>query len=84
MSVIIDYASAWVNAQSFIPIVWSKPKHGWFKLNVDGARCPQNSKIGDGGLIRDYSGVWIEGFNFLLILALIDQVQAEILGLYYS
>ena len=23
----------------------------------------RNSKIGDGGLIRDYSGVWIEGFS---------------------
>lgn len=40
---------------------WIKPPLGYFKLNVDGSR-DGNGVIGAGGVIRDSSGNWIQGF----------------------
>ena len=46
-----------------IPVRWSKPLLGWFKLNTDGASLGNPSKVGGGGLIRDSEGRWIRGFS---------------------
>lgn len=42
------------------PVVWTRPKFGWVKLNVDGSLWPQSA--GCGGVLRDASGKWICGF----------------------
>ena len=46
-----------------IPVRWSKPLLGWFKLNTDGASLGNPSKVGGGGLIKDSEGRWIRGFS---------------------
>lgn len=46
-----------------IPVRWSKPLPGWFKLNTDGASLGNPGKAGGGGLIRDSEGRWIRGFS---------------------
>ena len=46
-----------------IPVRWSKPILGWFKLNTDGASLGNPGKAGGGGLIRDSEGRWVRGFS---------------------
>ena len=46
-----------------IPVRWSKPILGWFKLNTDGASLGNPGKAGSGGLIRDSEGRWVKGFS---------------------
>ena len=85
---IIDNATAWYNAQDFgkqkqgskcIALKWNKPNTGWFKLNVDGARNVHNGRIRAGGVIRDYTGVWIEGF--FAHIGIGEVIEAEAWGL---
>lgn len=47
-----------------IMIAWLKPPIGWFKLNTDGAVDRVEGKAAAGGLIRDSSGRWLQGFGF--------------------
>nr|AFK41923.1 unknown [Lotus japonicus] len=42
--------------------VWTKPRRGWLKLNVDGSLLPDPLSAGCGGVLRDSSGKWISGF----------------------
>ncbi|KAL0006134.1 hypothetical protein SO802_013695 [Lithocarpus litseifolius] len=51
-----------VNQRFLIQVSWSKPPEGWYKLNTDGASYGNPGKAGGGGLIRDCSRRWIEGF----------------------
>ena len=46
-----------------IPVRWSKPLLGWFKLNTDGASLGNPGKAGSGVLIKDSEGRWIRGFS---------------------
>lgn len=38
-------------------VKWSKPREGWCFSREPG-------KVGGGGLIRDYRGAWLKGFNW--------------------
>ena len=42
---------------------WNPPRHGWIKVNVDGAFA-MNLGLGCGGLMRNSNGKFIEGFMF--------------------
>ena len=49
-------------AKFAIPVAWTKPREGWFKLNSDGASFGNPSKAGGGGIIRDSQGAWVRGY----------------------
>ena len=49
-------------AKFAIPVAWTKPREGWFKLNSDGASFGNPSKAGGGGIIRDSQGAWVKGY----------------------
>ena len=58
---------------------WIKPPLGHFKLNVDGSRDGAGI-IGAGGVVRDCSGNWIQGFSHHIGFG--EVIQAEIWGIY--
>nr|AFK42656.1 unknown [Lotus japonicus] len=43
-----------------LKVLWTKPKMGWIKLNVDGSL--RSESAGCGGVLRDSFGKWISGF----------------------
>ena len=46
-----------------VPVRWSKPLEGWYKLNTDGASFGNLGKAGGGGIIRDSQGNWVKGYS---------------------
>lgn len=58
---------------------WIKPPLGYFKLNVDGSR-DVNGIFSAGGIIRDCSGNWIQGFSDHIGIG--EVIQAEIWSIY--
>ncbi|KAK9944849.1 hypothetical protein M0R45_010396 [Rubus argutus] len=63
-------------------LCWSKPPAGTFKLNIDGTRQGSSGKIGAGGVIRCFSGSWINGFQANLGVG--DVLDAETWGLFHG
>ncbi|KAL0012613.1 hypothetical protein SO802_007721 [Lithocarpus litseifolius] len=49
-------------AKVVIPVGWSQPREGWFKLNSDGASFGNPGKAGGGGIIRGSQGTWVKGY----------------------
>jgi ribonuclease HI len=45
-----------------INISWHAPPMGWYTLNTDGAAKISDSKAGCGGIVRNDTGNWVEGF----------------------
>jgi ribonuclease HI len=45
-----------------INISWHAPPMGWYALNTDGAAKISDSKAGCGGIVRNDTGNWVEGF----------------------
>ena len=58
---------------------WEKPPLGQLKLNVDGTKT-KDGLIGAGGIIRDWTGKWIQGFTHNIGMG--DIIQAEIWGVF--
>ncbi|KAL5740033.1 hypothetical protein ACOSQ2_029213 [Xanthoceras sorbifolium] len=44
-------------------ISWQPPMEGWVKLNVDGSRDNELGTITAGGVIRNASRHWMQGFS---------------------
>ena len=44
-------------------VKWGRLKIGWVKLNTDGLSLGNPGAVGGGGVIRDWSGIWIVGFS---------------------
>lgn len=40
----------------------AEPQSGWAKLNTDGSACGSAGGGGDGGILRNEHGNWINGF----------------------
>ena len=57
-------------------LVWKKPNLHVFKLNIDGTRSKVSGKIGAGGVLRNYCGDWIAGFQADLGIGEILDVEA--------
>lgn len=57
-------------------IAWEKPPDSWVKINVDGAAQGNPGNAGMGGLIRDASGCWLEGFS--VFLGISSNIVAEL------
>jgi ribonuclease HI len=45
-----------------INISWHAPPMGWYTLNTDGAAKISDSKAGCGGIVRNDTDNWVEGF----------------------
>jgi hypothetical protein len=62
-----------------IPIKWSPPPLGWFKLNTDGSSLGNPGMAGGGGVIRNHFGDWVGGFS--RAIGFTTSVQAELRAL---
>ncbi|XP_058775278.1 uncharacterized protein LOC131649534 [Vicia villosa] len=69
MEKFLQYKKAMVNKNMIMEryhtvklVHWCTPKHGFVKLNIDGAH-DHNGLSGSGGIIRDSHGTWIGGFS---------------------
>ena len=58
------------------------PDVGWCKLNVDGSRRTNSSRIGAGGVLRDHNGNWLGGFAMNLGQGQV--CDAELWSLYFG
>ncbi|KAL8143934.1 hypothetical protein V2J09_016966 [Rumex salicifolius] len=63
-------------------ISWAKPEEGWYKVNTDGAKESSMGVATAGGVIRDDSGVWLDGF--VKNIGVCSVVAAELWGLYHG
>ncbi len=52
-----------VKLKSHIPVKWTPPPLGWFKLNTDGSSLGNPRLAGGGGVIRNHLGEWVGGFS---------------------
>ena len=62
-----------------IPVKWTPPPLGWFKLNMDGSSLGNPELAGGGGVIRNHLGDWVGGFS--RAIGFIISVQAELRAL---
>jgi ribonuclease HI len=46
-----------------IPVKWSPPPLGWFKLNTHGSSLGNPGLAGGGSVIRNHLGGWVGGFS---------------------
>lgn len=51
------------HVQRIIPIIWSLPEQGTFKVNTDGSYMENKGKAGIGGIIRNEVGDFIAAFS---------------------
>ena len=56
-------------------VVWSKPRHGWLKLFVDGSSRGNPGSGSGGGIIRNHNGEFIEAFCHFY--GVVTSVEAE-------
>jgi ribonuclease HI len=86
--IILHFAQEWfsihkqdarVNVKQTVVLQWTKPPHNCFKLNVDGSKSV-SGVIGAGGVIRDWSGNWVQGFSHYIGAG--EIFEAEVWGLY--
>ena len=47
----------------FKQVGWKKPPKGWFTLNMDGLALGNSGRVGDGGLLCNSDGNWVNGFT---------------------
>ncbi|GAU26714.1 hypothetical protein TSUD_314910 [Trifolium subterraneum] len=66
--------------QQQVNINWLAPPSGWFALNTDGAAKISASRAGYGGVLRNETGIWIEGFT--KALGDTTAYMAELWGIY--
>ncbi|KAI3472963.1 hypothetical protein Pfo_029210 [Paulownia fortunei] len=52
-----------VRSKKMVKVNWRTPKHGWLKLNTDGAAKGNTGHAGAGGVIRDHFGNAILAFH---------------------
>lgn len=84
--IILGYATDWTKAMAkpnmqLLKHVKNLSWIGFYKLNVDGSRS-RNGDIGAGGVTRDGSGCWKNGF--MINIGSGDVLQAEAWGLFYG
>ena len=65
-----------VKLKSPIPVKWTPPPLGWFKLNTDGSSLGNPELAGGGGIIRNHLGEWVGGFS--QAIGFTTSVQAEL------
>ncbi|MBA0872692.1 hypothetical protein Goshw_018760, partial [Gossypium schwendimanii] len=46
-----------------IKVKWHPPSSGWVKINVDGSSNMNGHYLMVGGVVRDSTGNWLEGFK---------------------
>lgn len=63
-------------------IGWTPPSGDWIKLNTNGASMGDTVLAGCGGVLRDSSRCWLNGFATHVGLA--NALEAEAWGLYYG
>ena len=68
-----------MNGMSSIAEGWEAPEEGWFKLNTDGAFNGRECTSACGGLIRNFAGIWINGFAMQIESK--DMLFAELVGI---
>lgn len=56
-------------------VVWSKPRHGWLKLFVDGSSRGNPGSGSGGGIIRNHNGEFLEAFCHFY--GVVTPVEAE-------
>ena len=68
---ILDYTLNWYRAQTektgfmehiVVYLHWNPPNLGVCKVNTDGSRINTTDLSGAGGVLRDSTGGWIQGF----------------------
>ena len=47
-------------------VKWTRPLHGWYKINCDAAVDAKNGKMGVGLILRDHNGGIIAAGSFML------------------
>lgn len=62
-------------------ISWGKPEPGKFKVNVDESRL-NDGVIGAGGVIRDGSGNWTNGF--MINIGAVEVLQSEAWSVFHG
>lgn len=50
------------SSKTCIPVSWSRPQGGWFKLNTWWSSWGNPDKLGGDGLLRNNIGEWIKDF----------------------
>lgn len=51
-------------SNSWIKLCWTPPPEGYAKINVDGSVGIEDNRASCGGVLRDSSGEWIQGFLY--------------------
>ncbi|KAJ1378246.1 Ribonuclease H domain [Sesbania bispinosa] len=69
-------------SDSFRCPVWKSPPIGVTKINVDGSCLLHNSRLGVGGVFRDFNGKWISGFSGFVGLG--ESIVAEFQAVYWG
>jgi ribonuclease HI len=61
-SMLAEEQTKYGKVQQHVEINWQAPMAGWFVLNTDGSAKIGVGKAGCGGVLRNDTGVWMEGF----------------------
>ncbi|CAL9019915.1 unnamed protein product, partial [Prunus brigantina] len=61
---------------------WKTPRTGACKVNTDGSRINATGLSGAGGLLRDATGAWIQGF--IVNLGASTILEAELWGIFWG
>ena len=88
---VYQYALDWYNAcktivgtpnHTVVQLQWKAPKTGTCKVNSDGSRINDTGFSGAGGLLRDTTGAWIQGF--IVNLGACTILEAELWGIFWG
>ncbi|BFG20702.1 hypothetical protein CerSpe_069760 [Prunus speciosa] len=89
--IIMNYAMDWFTVCNHTPdlvvkhlvhLHWTAPKCGICKINTDGSRKTETGCIGAGGILRDSTGKWLNGFSVNLGIGTI--LEAELWGVFWG
>jgi hypothetical protein len=61
-SMLAEEQTKYGKEQQQVDISWKPPTTGWFDLNTNGAAKTGVGKTGCGGVLRNDTGMWVEGF----------------------